>query len=186
MIASINYLHVTVTVVTTCCFDRHRSQWHLHFLAGRMGEAMQQISLQEKHGGKAIGSCRRTLFLKGVESLCPAAGKADPRLRILGTNFRMGGVQCASTEFVKIYPTCPLMYSKTRLYDAGYVSSGTSSSLPFVPFQGRKKIMVRRPLVLADDSPGIKSLRCTPAAFFNESIIRDTITGRYLKRSLVI
>jgi hypothetical protein len=43
--------------------------------------------------------------------------------------------------------------------------------------------MVSRVLPFVDNSPR-DQLCCEAAAFFNESIIRETITGRYLKSAI--
>jgi hypothetical protein len=62
-----------------------------------------------------------------------------------------------------------------------YVSSGISSSLPLVLFQNLGNFMDRKLFVPTDDSPRIQLSCCPPAVFLNEIIIRDIITGVYLK-----
>jgi len=73
--------------------------------------------------------------------------------------------------------------SETRpqvtIYDLVSVSSGIPSSPPLVLLRGWKNLM------LTDGSPRDQAVCCVSAAFFNESINRDIITGRYLKPPLV-
>ena len=63
----------------------------------------------------------------------------------------------------------------------GCVSNGTSPSVTFGPFRGRANWIVGRLVLFAGRSPKDHSPRCGSAAFFNESINREIITGRYLK-----
>jgi len=71
------------------------------------------------------------------------------------------------------------MRLRATIYDLVNVSSGISSSLPLVLLCGWKNLM------LTDVSPSDQPVCCTSAAFFNESINRDIITGRYLERPSV-
>ena len=67
----------------------------------------------------------------------------------------------------------------------GYASSGISSSLSSVPLQEWKNFTLWRFLPFTGGSQEFQPFRCDSAAFFNESINRDIITGRYLKHALV-
>jgi len=75
---------------------------------------------------------------------------------------------------------------QTPVYGPGYVSRGTSSPrVEFIGFRDWKKFMLWEFVAPAVVSPEVQ-ICCVFAVFFNESINRDIITGRYLKRPLVI
>jgi hypothetical protein len=74
------------------------------------------------------------------------------------------------------------MRLRTAIYRRGYISSGIPPSLQFVPLRVRKNIALWRSPPPVSSSPEVQPSRCESAAFFNESINRDIITGRYLKQ----
>lgn len=73
---------------------------------------------------------------------------------------------------------------RITICDSVCVSSGISRSLLFVPLRGSKNFTPWKPGLVTVGSVRVQAFCCESAAFFKESIIREIITGRYLKHRL--
>ena len=65
------------------------------------------------------------------------------------------------------------------------VSRGISSPFQFGPARELKNLMLGWLVPIILDAPRVQPFCCESAAFLNESIIREIITGRYLRPAIV-